>query len=1133
MSIDRAGDENQMVDEQNTDNRLSVADYHEAIYVEDYDTESEGSNSNENNSRSSFISRNFPQVEDNSRAFSYLSSDSDYVDTQQETSGEFKRTETTVQQIPQNYEELQQNQQNQNQSTENETQIAFEKRLFELQEYEEKLNLKIRECIQNKEYFGLQELRSERKVTQLYIQDLEDQLIQYYNTIQKPNSNKSIQLPQNQYINTTSAPAQQNTTPNQLEEIDYSEDEVVLVNNNSSTNNSNTLQQQQSSNQIQNQQQQPNQKMKKSLSANGLDQSESSNFQDSIDNQPESIQNDEDNQNENIIEEKQQTPAPRKQEPIITPENNYGLPKEYVDILNRVNKEVFNHDAFRGIQFEAIASAIKGNDVFILMPTGGGKSLCYMLTGYVQGGVTVVICPLLSLMKDQVDSLKKMNITAEFINGETPQGDADRIIMEAKTGILRFLYLTPEKLIKGSQIMPLLDVLYENDNFTRLVVDEAHCISQWGHDFRPEYMMIGSVRDKYPNVPVMALTATATPRVIDDIVTNLHMRNYTLHPQTFNRPNLNFEVIEKTDDKRAEQAFGQILEWIINKGYENSCGIIFTISTKETEDVSQYLNSKALKTANYHGKMDMEQRKKTQDLWMNGDIDIIVATLAFGMGINKPNVRFVLHFGIPRSIEGYYQEAGRAGRDGKKSDCCLFFHPRDIQRQSYLLKKDLKVDSQSEFYNHSQDNLNQMVKYAMDKKRCRRCMILKHFGEDFDPSECHNMCDNCRLGSIRGDPIVRDVTQYAMQICNIVSTIYQRRGTTKPHATVKYITKIFFGQPSKNIAACGDATIPEFGVGNAVKTVIDIVDRILIQLCEKRILKKAFRELPAGTVEYYVPGQQFANRGASRFKYEEYPLDKFVDQPHNNEFFKKLNDLRIQVADMSQVDPDKIITIENLKKIVEFKPTTEIELERLTGMTKSVYNKFGKYVIDRILMDSNLSNNASSNDAFSAKYANLISPLPKTNELQQRILREIPNKIAQLNQAPTPPKVIPLWPANQARQPPISIQSSGPPVNPPVPRNPIPVNRTLSNAIIPQNPATKFTPHMNKNQISRIHSEPINSDVVEIQNPSTAFTPPSSTNWVNTRSSPENGNQTENVPQTSDEVLNFIQLQMSKLKKSK
>ncbi|EAX94126.1 ATP-dependent DNA helicase, RecQ family protein [Trichomonas vaginalis G3] len=691
---------------------------------------------------------------------------------------------------------------------------------------------------------------------------------------------------------------------------------------------------------------------------------------------------------------------------IYNESNNYGLPDEYINVLNEVNKNVFGHDSFRGVQLPAIAAAVRGNDVFILMPTGGGKSLCYMLTGMVQGGVTLVISPLLSLIKDQVDQLKSLNIQAELINYETKQEEESKILNEAKQGRVRFLYMTPEKLNLSGNVSQFLNDIYSQNKLTRIVVDEAHCVSHWGHDFRPDYMQIGKVRENYPEVPLMALTATATQKVIEDCYEQLCMKNVEIFHQTFNRPNINFEVHAK--EGTTEGCYNQIVNWIYQKGYDNASGIIFCMTTRTTEEMSIYLNQRGLRTLHYHGKMDMEHRKDTQDRWMRNEINIVVATLAFGMGINKPDVRFVIHHSIPKSIEEYYQEAGRSGRDGKKTDCILLYSSADIDKLLYIICEN--TPGSQELDRNKVDMLYKMEEYCLNKKDCRRSLLLQYFGEQFNPEECHEMCDNCRLSSIRGKPVPRVMNRFAIAIANIVNNIYRKRGRTSPFATKKHLEKIFYGISSKSIKDSCDYQMIEFGSGGELKTSNGIFDLLLHKLEQGDVITKKFKEIPNGKIEYYIPGEMFAYKDNIQYIIEEYPEDSL--SPENNALYKSLNELRAQVADMSRIEPDKVLKIDLLKKIVEQKPTTEIEMIRLTGMSKKIFNLFGKYAIERILIQSNLSANPTSNNAYSSKLANLVPSNSIGNPLQRRIV-ELANSKTSSGQKQN---VIPIWPTKQTPQ---------------------------------------------------------------------------------------------------------------------
>lgn len=456
------------------------------------------------------------------------------------------------------------------------------------------------------------------------------------------------------------------------------------------------------------------------------------------------------------------------------------------DVL-RAFKDRFRLEGFRHNQLEAVNATLAGQDAFVLMPTGGGKSLCYQLPAVVHSGktrgVTIVVTPLISLMQDQVDHLTARGIVAKPFNGDMSRSDKQDILESFKKKnpehYVQLLYVTPEMISKSQAFLNGLKVLHRNNRLARIVIDEAHCVSQWGHDFRPDYKELGQVRRQFPGVPVMALTATATGNVITDVKHNLDMVNCTVFSQSFNRPNLYYEV--RVKERQCVQTIAQL----INEKYPNQSGIVYTLSRKSTEQISQKLNDQGISATHYHASMDKDKRIEVQRAWQAGRIKVVVATIAFGMGIDKPDVRFVIHQHLPKTLEGYYQETGRAGRDGLHSDCYLFFSHGDI----YQLRK--FIDDSDGNRNQKERQkilLNRVVMFCENKRDCRRAQLLHYFGESFSKEDCGQTCDNCKIG---GTYETQDRTAYAKAVLEAVM-YYSRltmvqctdylRGTKKPTA---------------------------------------------------------------------------------------------------------------------------------------------------------------------------------------------------------------------------------------------------------------------------------------------------------------------------------------------------------------
>ena len=455
-------------------------------------------------------------------------------------------------------------------------------------------------------------------------------------------------------------------------------------------------------------------------------------------------------------------PASTGKKPSIPPEL---MRFPWSDEVRRALKDRFRMSGFRHNQLEAINATLAGKDAFVLMPTGGGKSLCYQLPAVIgsgkTSGVTIVLSPLLSLMQDQVDHLNALNIAASSFNSSTPTAARRHVLSlfhkPNPEHYLQLLYVTPEMINKSQQFLSGLTTLYRNKKFARIVIDEAHCVSQWGHDFRPDYKALGSVRRQFPSVPVMALTATATPNVIVDIMHNLSIEGCDVFSQSFNRPNLYYEL--RTKGRGCIDSIGEL----IRDKYSGQTGIVYTLSQKSTVSLAEKLRKEyGVSAHHYHAGIDADEKTQIQRDWQKGRIKVVVATIAFGMGIDKPDVRFVVHHYLPKSLEGYYQETGRAGRDGKQSDCYLYFGYGDIKNLRKFIDDS---DGSYEQKERQRDMLQRMVGFCENQQNCRRTEILRYFGEDYDGNNCNKTCDNCRNDAHFN---LTDFTKYAVAVLRIV-----------------------------------------------------------------------------------------------------------------------------------------------------------------------------------------------------------------------------------------------------------------------------------------------------------------------------------------------------------------------------
>ncbi|KAI7868955.1 P-loop containing nucleoside triphosphate hydrolase protein [Spinellus fusiger] len=480
--------------------------------------------------------------------------------------------------------------------------------------------------------------------------------------------------------------------------------------------------------------------------------------------------------------------------------------------ITKALTQVFRLTHFRTHQEQIIETAVQGRDVFVLMPTGGGKSLCYQLPAVLQcycPGLNVVVSPLLSLMQDQAEDLVcNKGVPTGLLNSQTSSTDKQWIYDELQRQPLMMclLYVTPELLQRSRQLQQALGRLHQRHQLARFVIDEAHCVSQWGHDFRPDYKLLSTLRTTYPQVPLMALTATATPAVEADVLKSLQMQGCQVFRQSFNRKNL--RQVKAMVSKTPRAIATDILEFI-KEGREEMSGIVYCIARSHTESLAASLQAAGIAADYYHAKMSASERTQVQKGWKTGPTKVIVATIAFGMGIDKSEVRYVVHASMPSSIEGYYQETGRAGRDGGPAVCRLYYSYKDTSVHRALIDSGSGNAAQKE---RLVAKLNAMVEYCEETSVCRRQHILKYFAETFSPSECHQTCDNCQKRPHQST-VAKDMTALAMDTIKLVRSV-QSGGVTLIQAV-----DMLRGSQSKKFIDQGYGEAEGYGAGKHLSRV--------------------------------------------------------------------------------------------------------------------------------------------------------------------------------------------------------------------------------------------------------------------------------------------------------------------------
>ena len=578
-------------------------------------------------------------------------------------------------------------------------------------------------------------------------------------------------------------------------------------------------------------------------------------------------------------------------------------------------KEHFGFTAFRPLQEEIIRDVLAERDVVALLPTGGGKSLCFQLPALARPGLTIVISPLIALMKDQVDGLRANGIAATFLNSSLTAQESQARLRGLHHGDYRLLYIAPERLM-----LPGYLSLLQNWKVNLLAIDEAHCISEWGHDFRPEYRRLVELRDQAPALPIIALTATATERVQKDIVTLLRLREPACYVASFNRPNLTYQVQPK------DNPFGQVLAFL--RTHPKDCGILYCQSRKTTERVAERLQSHGIKAQPYHAGLSAEERTRHQELFLRDEVQVICATIAFGMGIHKPNVRFVIHYDLPKNLESYYQETGRAGRDGLPSECVLLFSAGDTAKQQRFINE--KPSIQEQQIAHKQ--LQEMVQYA-ECATCRRRTLLQYFGEDVESEHCGG-CDNCLAP--------RDTFDGIETACTILSCLEEIRGVSGFYVGLTHLIAVLTGANTEKIRRWGHDQLTMYGKGKTHS-------RPEWAALSRELIRHGYLQQtgePFTVVEITDQGRLFLQdpQPLMLTKPMSPPAHKLPpagDLAYDETLFNRLRYLRKALADERDVPAYVVFSDVALRQMARDYPTNEQEFLQISGVGSRKLQEFG------------------------------------------------------------------------------------------------------------------------------------------------------------------------------------------------
>ncbi|MEN8687040.1 MAG: DNA helicase RecQ [Desulfuromonadales bacterium] len=585
-------------------------------------------------------------------------------------------------------------------------------------------------------------------------------------------------------------------------------------------------------------------------------------------------------------------------------------------------QEVFGYSEFRPDQQAVIKNLIEGRDAFVLMPTGGGKSLCYQIPALHRDGVALIVSPLISLMKDQVDALLASGVRAAFYNSSLNAAEARGILAQLHAGELNLLYVAPERLLSEDFLERL-----RGQKIALFAIDEAHCVSQWGHDFRPEYVRLGQLRRLFPGVPMIGLTATADPQTRQDVLRKLGLQHAECFVTGFDRPNIRYSVVEK------QKPFDQLQAFIAD--HRDAAGIVYALSRKRVEELAERLAASGVKARAYHAGLADKQRKQVQEMFLRDEVDIVVATVAFGMGIDKPNVRFVVHYDLPKNIESYYQETGRSGRDGLFAEALLLFGYGDIAISRGLIEK----SSNPEQKRIELHKLQAMVGFA-EAQTCRRRVLLGYFGEHL-AKDCGN-CDVCL-----NPPETYDATVDAQKALSCVFRVGQRFG-------VGHVVDVLRGAQTQRVLDLGHDKLSTYGIG--AEKVADAWSSLIRQLIHRGYLVQdvaAYSVLKLSeAARPLLRGEERLVLAKPRIRVKALPKKGRLqtgDFDYDDDLFDALRKRRKRLADAEGVPPYVVFGDATLAEMAAKMPTDEEKMLAINGVGKHKLRRFGAEFIDEII----------------------------------------------------------------------------------------------------------------------------------------------------------------------------------------